>query len=133
MSDALPLPPRPHLDQYRKLAKDLQHACRSTDSAAVRAWAARWLETLGRLRGQDPSSADARRDVEREAARVEQRWRQFIGTGEHQRCRLADTQFFVAREHGFASWSKFAAHVGNVTRPGSGVSNFETAVEAIVA
>ena len=31
MSDAHPLPPRPDLDQYKKLAKDFQRACRSTD------------------------------------------------------------------------------------------------------
>jgi ankyrin repeat protein len=133
MSDALPLPPRPHLDQYRKLAKDLQHACRSTDSAAVRAWATRWLETLGRLRGQEMASADTRRAVAREAERIEHRWRQFLRVGEHQRCRLADTQLFVAREHGFASWPRFAEYVQSVTRPGSSISNFETAVEAIVA
>ncbi len=32
MSDALPLPPRPNLNQYKKLAKDLQHACKSGES-----------------------------------------------------------------------------------------------------
>jgi hypothetical protein len=30
MSDALPLPPRPNLGQYKKLAKDLQGACNSS-------------------------------------------------------------------------------------------------------
>ena len=39
MSDALPLPPRPNLDQYRKLARDLQQACKSGEANAVRAWA----------------------------------------------------------------------------------------------
>jgi hypothetical protein len=29
MSDALRLPPRPDLEQYRKLAKDFQSACKS--------------------------------------------------------------------------------------------------------
>jgi hypothetical protein len=38
MSDALPLAARPNLDQYKKLAKDLQRACKSGDADAVRAW-----------------------------------------------------------------------------------------------
>ena len=33
--DALPLPSRPDVDQYRKLAKDLVKACQSEDAAAV--------------------------------------------------------------------------------------------------
>jgi len=39
MSDALPLPPRPNLEQYKKLAKDLQHACKPGDPGAIRDWA----------------------------------------------------------------------------------------------
>ena len=35
MSDALPLPSRPNLEQYKKLAKDLQHACKSGDRGAI--------------------------------------------------------------------------------------------------
>jgi len=35
--EALPLAPRPNLEQYRKLAKDLVKACRSQDLAAVSA------------------------------------------------------------------------------------------------
>ena len=42
MSDALPLPPRPNLEQYKKLAKDFQHACKSSETGAIRDWAARW-------------------------------------------------------------------------------------------
>jgi hypothetical protein len=49
MSDALPLPSRPNIEQYKKLAKDLQHACQSSDPGAIRNWAARWLETIARL------------------------------------------------------------------------------------
>jgi hypothetical protein len=46
MSDGLPLPPHPNLEQYKMLAKDFQHACRSGDPGAIRDWAARWAETL---------------------------------------------------------------------------------------
>ena len=53
------LPPRPNLRQYRKQAKDLLHACVSTDPAALHSWAEQWFdatsdqwkETESRLRG----------------------------------------------------------------------------------
>jgi hypothetical protein len=51
MSDALPLPPRPNLEQYKKLAKDLRHAGASGQADAIRVWAARWLEALTPRRG----------------------------------------------------------------------------------
>jgi ankyrin repeat protein len=133
MSDALPLPPRPHLDQYRKLARDLQQACRSSDPGAVRLWATRWVDTLARLRGSGPPDASGA-GIARDGERIERRWRSFRQADERRaRCLLADAQFFVAREHGFASWPKFASHVERLTRPGSPVSAFESAVDAIVA
>jgi hypothetical protein len=46
MSDALPLPPRPNPEQYKKLAKDFQLACKSSDSGAIRQRATRWAETI---------------------------------------------------------------------------------------
>jgi ankyrin repeat protein len=134
MSDAIPLPPHPHLDQYKKLARDLQHACTSPDAGAFREWATRWLETLARLQGWDAASPDRRLEIERETERMTQRWQTFRSALERRaRCLLVDAQFFVAREHGFASWPKFAAHVQTLTRSGTAVSNFEAAVEAIVA
>ena len=41
---ALPLPARPNVEQYRKLAKDLVKACKSGEPTAVRDWAVRWIE-----------------------------------------------------------------------------------------
>src|SRR5947209_19680667 len=46
MSDALPLPPRPSLEQYKKRAKDLVKICKSGDRDALRAWAREWIEAL---------------------------------------------------------------------------------------
>src|SRR5947209_6781414 len=46
---------------------------------------------------------------------------------------LAKAQFRIAREHGFASWPKFAKHVDALTRARSPISRFENAVDAIVA
>jgi len=112
MSDALPLPPRPNIEQYKKLAKDLQHACRSSDpDAAVRDWAARWAP-----------APDWRFD-----------WRKFKGKNEGAGCKLADAQLFLARAHGFASWPKFVKHLEALARANSPVSMFEEAVEAIVS
>jgi len=45
--DALPLPPRPNVEQYKKIAKELVKACQS-DDAAIGQWAARWVQSLVR-------------------------------------------------------------------------------------
>lgn len=131
MSDALPLPPRPNLEQYRKLAKDFQRACKSSQSSAIRDWAARWLETLARLRSVETSD-EVRRGITREAKRMEERWQRLERKNpDLAQCRLTDAQFFIAREHEFASWQKFSAHIEGLTRPSSPVSNFEAAADAI--
>src|SRR5688572_16701648 len=96
MSNALPLPPRPNLEQYKKLARDLQDACKSTDPDAIRQWAARWLENLARLHG--PASWPAVRGRENEPEDIEHRWNKLKERTAHMaRCALAGTQFFVAR------------------------------------
>jgi hypothetical protein len=132
MSDALPLPPRPDLEQYKKLAKDLQQACKSDDRDAIRIWAARWVEHIARLRNREISPA-VQREIDFETERIEHRWHRLRETKERAaRCTLADAQFFVARCHGFASWPKFAKHLNELARANSPVSKFEQAVEAIV-
>ncbi|HEY6308837.1 MAG TPA: ankyrin repeat domain-containing protein [Candidatus Angelobacter sp.] len=132
MSDAFPLPPRPNLEQYKKLAKDLQHACKSADPGAVRGWVARWAETIARLQGREITH-NLRRQIDHEAERMARHWQKFKETKERAaRCTLADAQFFVARGHGFASWPKFAGHLQGLARAYSSVSRFEAAVDAIV-
>jgi ankyrin repeat protein len=122
MSDALPLPPRPNLEQYKKLVKDFQHACKSDDPDAIRQWAARLGETM------------IRSEIDREAERIEHRWREFKKTNERAaRCMLTGVQLFMAREHGFASWPKFAKHVEAMAHASSAASKFEAAVDAIVS
>src|SRR5712692_9210111 len=79
MSHAIPLPPRPNLEQYKKQAKDLLKA----------------------------------------------------RSGEF--TKLADSQYFLAREHGFESWPKFARHVEELLRANSPDSQFEAAADAIVS
>ncbi len=114
MSDALPLPPRPDLAQYRKLAKELKEACRSGDPAAIGAW--------------------VDRVAPRDADRLLRRWTEFRAAQKHKDpCALTRAQFFLAREHGFASWPKFAEAVEEIAREGSPVSIFENAADAVVA
>ncbi len=73
MSDALRLPPLPDLEQYRKLAKDFQSACKSGEPLAVRKTASQWLKRLHRLSGHEitPETSD---DIDREARQVAERW-----------------------------------------------------------
>ena len=131
MSDAIPLPPRPNLEHYRKQAKDLRKACASRDAAAIAEWALGWLSDLARLQPlRTPSSPE---DVRRETMRMQRRWRRFLQTHDPEgRCSLAAAQLFIAREHGFASWPKFAAHVAAMNGRTSVVSNFEAAADAVV-
>lgn len=131
MSDAVPLPPRPNLEQYKKLARDFQDACKSSDPDAIRQWAARWVETLARLHGL--ANWLATRGREADAEQIERRWNKLKENTETlAKCTLAGAQFFIAREHGFTSWPKFARHVQELARANSPVSAFEAAADAIV-
>lgn len=84
--DVLPLPARPNLQQYKKLAKDLVKAL--PDPAKIRQWA--------KERSDDYADAIA--------AFV-------LGRASKGRFVLADAQYVIARIHGFASWPKFAKHI----------------------
>ena len=108
MSDAVPLPRRPHLGYYKKLAKDLLAVVSEDDPIALRAWVKRFVP------------AD-------QIERIETRIRSLDIT------KLAGAQFFVARAHGFSSWSKFARHVEELQHAGSADAQFEEAADAIVS
>ena len=157
MSDAIPLPPRPGLDHYKKLAKELLRAAELHGAAGgdalrdavrdvVRGWALRWMESSARLRGDAlmPTAGAANAAtthatttgsaalIAHEAEQVARRWlalRQKRGAATPS---LADAQFFLAREHGFLSWPKFAKHLQALENAQSTVTNFEAAVDAIV-
>ena len=129
MSDAVPLPPRPSLAYYRRLAKDLQDACETRADDAIRAWATRWIENVARLR----NDAMSRQAIEDDTERLLRRWKEQVARRDRsERCLLTDAQFVVAREHGFASWPKFATHLESLVNPSSTVSRFEEAADAIV-
>ncbi len=133
MSDAIPLPPRPDLEQYRTLAKDFQHASKSSDPDAIRDWGAQWAETITRLQGLE-ITPEVRRQIDRDTERIERNWSKFNKTkGRAARCTPADARLFVARNHGFASWPKFARHLEALARANSPIWKFEAAVDAIVS
>jgi len=120
MADTIRLPARPNLDQYKKLAKDFQRACRSGSPDAVREWAARWLE-----RRADVGPGDV--------GRVERTWQRLLKTRPAMKdCSLTDAQFAVARFHGFDSWPIFAKHIDALEHATHGTAIFESAVDAIV-
>lgn len=108
MSDAVPLPPHPHLAYYKKLAKDLLKAHAANDPAALRNWAKQFL----------PANQIERAESRLRSAKIE---------------KLADAQFLIARAHGFASWPKFARHVDELQHADSSDSKFEQAADAIVS
>ena len=133
MSDALPLPPRPNLEQYKKLARDFQHACKSQNADAIRECALKWVEKLSWLERVQTTS-DAQRTIAQEAAKIERLWHKLQKTSVRAgRCTLAGFQLLVARSHGFASWPKFSRHLKELSSRNSPVSQFETAVDAIVS
>jgi ankyrin repeat protein len=103
--EAKKLPARPSLEQYKKQAKTLVKDRKSGDPKAQR-----------RIRQNHPQF--------RKLPEAE-----FLGA----KFALADAQLVIAREHAFESWPKFAKHIEAVNRDHSPVSQFESAVDAVVA
>ena len=133
--DALPLPSRPDVEQYKKLAKDLVKSCKSGDPAAIRLWAEQWIEKLAALL-RKPKTLRNEKEIAASTDRVEQFARTKLsgggGGGSASTCALADAQFVIARAHGFLSWPTFVTHVESLARASSPVSTFEAAVSAVV-
>lgn len=105
MSDAIPLPARPDLRYYKKLAKELLHA------DDVRAWLDGWIT------GGEARETIARLEKRLLKAKVAQ---------------LSHAQLFLARAHGFESWPKFSKHVEAMRDHDSRDALFEAAADAIV-
>lgn len=128
MSDALPLPPRSRLEQYKKLAKELVE---TSDATAMQQWATRWLKSLAKAMNKDASEPEVRELINGGVRWLDRAWKQVLkekkreGPGT-----LTDAQFLIARAHGFESWPKFAKHLQSRERAEG--SPFETAADAIV-
>lgn len=131
--DALPLPPRPNAEQYRKLAKDLVKACRSGDPDAIGSWAVRWIERLAAME-RDSGAFPDKRDIDERARAVAEFARTKLAGGNEPDavCALSDAQFVIARAHGFLSWPKFISHVDSLASTSSSIAAFEAAALAIV-
>jgi ankyrin repeat protein len=111
--DMAPLPVRASLDQYEKQAAALLDAWRAGDATAiqiVRQRHPRFLDSNIPWLPKRLSDADVRSVV----------------------LELPDAQLTIARWYDFDSWSRLAEHVEAVTREGSPVSMFESAVEAVI-
>jgi hypothetical protein len=131
---ALPLPPHPSLERYKKLAKELIKACKSGDEGAVGNWAERWIRTLTELAGRkstrvSSAEGDLLANTIEDFARRRMRGSEAAG----KKCALADAQFVIVRSHGFESWPKFAKHLEELARKSSLPSRFEAAADAIVS
>jgi len=128
--EALPLTPRPNLEQYRKLAKDLVKACRSNNTGAIRMWAADWIAQLAR-RWPELKTLNTASEVDAHAGRIAEFARAQLSAASRT-CGLTTAQFVIARAHGFLSWPKFVKHVESLGRAHSLVAAFERAVSAVV-
>ena len=144
--DALPLPPNPNLEQYKKRAKDLLKASQSPDPTAIRTWATNWMNSLVRLSDltltpQLPVRFEHWLDRLEQFARKElppATWGRTHSSVPPSEARRSDTatlaaaQFIIARAQGFESWPKLAKHLEAVARANSPVNHFEQAADAIV-
>ncbi len=109
-----PLPFRSPLDRYRQQAEELLAAHSAGDAGAIRVFHEnhpRFLdEKIAWLPKRLPESEILNATLE-----------------------VADSQLAIARWYCFESWAALAEYVEAVTRDGSAVCRFETAVEAVIA
>jgi hypothetical protein len=112
--DLKPLPFDSTLDQYQKQAEELLEAHKSGDPQAIRLIHEHHPRFLDSKIPWLPKNLS---DSEIQSAPFD----------------LADAQLTVARGHDFQSWQTLAEYVEAVTRAGSPVCQFESAVEAVIA
>jgi hypothetical protein len=130
--NALPIPQRPDVDRYRKIAKDLVKACRTASESEdwAEVWSRAWVEALVRFSGITITpSLPVRIESWIEDVAVFAR-RQMQDRG--RKCALADAQLVIARSHGFQSWTRFVRHLESLQLSGSSDARFEAAADAIV-
>ena len=128
--DALPLPLRPNVEEYKKLAKDLIKACKLADPDAIGDWAESWVKTLVK-RSNINLGRKKSRVIVRWTEQVERFAQSKLSNASGPHCRLAEAQFVIARSHGFESWSKFTKHLDELSQKTSLIAKFEAAADAI--
>jgi len=129
--DAVPLPERPNLKQYKKLAKDLVKVSKAGHPNGIHNWASEWIRRLARLTNLEITPG---LPVEN------QRWIEDVSEfaarkllAEKRKCALADAKFVIARSHGFMSWPGLVKHIEQLAQKNSSVAQFEAAADAIVS
>jgi ankyrin repeat protein len=126
--DALPLPQKPDVEQYRKLAKELVRDAKTGDDA-IREWAKRWITALVPQSGivitrNLPVRIEGWSNSVAEYAIKELR--------EKRTAILTKAQFVIAKSQGFESWPTFSRHLQQLAESKSHTSQFEVAADAIV-
>jgi hypothetical protein len=128
--DALPLPRKPNLEQYRKLAKELVRAAKTGREDALHEWAERWVTSLVK---QSKLTVTKHSPV-----RAESWTKKVVGFGskqlldKRQAATLSKAQLVIARSQGFESWPKFSKHLQQLADLQSQTSQFEAAADGIV-
>jgi ankyrin repeat protein len=128
--DALPLPRRPNLERYEKLAKDLVKACKADDEDAIGDWAEKWVTALAKQSGVKfirPLPVVTTRWTDQVAGFVKRSLEEYDG-----RCRLTDAHSMIARTHGFAGWARFSKHLKALRTKNSAIARFEAAADALI-
>lgn len=133
-TEALPFPPHPNVEQYRKLAKELAAALKSGGDAEVKAFFTEWFEKLWRTNREVPYDAGSPRYIDEYSGRLT---KYFNGTWKPRdvpppRRTLAHAQFVIAKIHGFTSWAALVRHIETIGRDGA-EARFEAAVDAVVS
>ena len=131
--DTLPLPARPDLADYIKLAEELVEAARSKNANALQEWCGGWLESI--VRSSGPGLTDfVRGSWERAIGEVEKGARETSEKAKEggARFELADAQALVAHAHSFGGWDAFAGFVDEDTRQTPEGAEFEVAADAVV-
>ncbi len=131
--DTLPLPARPDLADYTKLAQELVEASESDDSNAVRDRCGEWLESIERQSGSDLTDF-VRSSYERAVGEVEKGVLEMSeNAGEDGRgFTLAGAQSLIAGAHSFESWNAFARFCDEDTSQTPDGAEFEVASDAVV-
>lgn len=128
--DALPQPPNPNVEQYRKLAKDLVKACKTAGPDGIRAWSTAFVQHLVQLSGLEITPGLPVR-VSRWIDQVTEFATRTLHDNETN-CALTSAHFVIARSLGFTSWPRLVRHLEEMARQASSVSEFEAAADAIV-
>jgi ankyrin repeat protein len=129
--DALPQSPKPNVEQYRKLAKDLVKVCKAGSPDSIRNWTSAFVQQLVQLSGLE-ISPNLPVEVSRWIDQVTEFATKTLLHAERT-CLLTSAQFVIARSLGFTSWPRLVSHLEEMARRTSDVSDFETAADAIVS